>query len=854
MALPTNQTLKQDFEVQTVGAPLLGRARQGRDETIRYTVDYGQWLEKSDEVASASFEVCPNTCPPLNATAPAIADGCRVQFSIFGGCDATTYAITVFATTTSGQIKKDRFEVQIGDCCPSSSCDSSGLVVDSLYINAEPDGNYRLIVKGNKVLFDAACGNACGGGNGDMVVEVSKCDVTNTAAVEFQDAHVGKARIGLIGSDRLCIQVSEDGLNWRDVLCINNTTGEITTPEGELGGTPTPPEGGQLGGVYSEYAPRYHFQYGVDPDGHLAFRRILGEDLPLPKTTSLGGIFAAVAPVGNVMTGVDPTGSPTFSKITGALLPPPKYTELGGVFAALAPTQQVMVGIDTTGAPKFRALTQSDLPLVPPTYTTLGGVYAAGAPARQVQVGIDTQGHPLFAPVDSLLPLPTPVKLGGVYETHAPLNWVMTGIGPDGKGVYRALTQSDIPIPPPTHTTLGGIYADFAPDNQVQVGVSTTGAPIFKDVADFGFHQPSRVGEYVYEATAGQSIFGGSDIHGVAPDKLTAADSTVNVYLNGVRMTRDEDWFVADDQHIGLIISVTAKSVITIEHFKNPQAIYAATAGKIETWRWRFDGVTRDFPIFVKGVPFDPPSEENVLISLDGAMQDPGIDFTCSGNVVTFDLAPRADAKTWGIVGMPLGPEEMNHLYPAPATYNRYTYLAVTQGQTVFEGRDKFGMTMGGLAEPSVAVKVYVNGVLIEQNEFIRNSDTEIVLRRGVARWSSVQVEVMLVSGSTVEIPTAAPASYLRCTYEAVEGQTEFIGGDKYGVPLQGLTQAGAVVVVHVNGVRLEDENYEITGDTSISLARPVVAGTSVIVEVFTVADINGDNIPEHNHDCGVFG
>jgi hypothetical protein len=727
-------------------------------------------------------------------------------------------------------------------------------VVDSLYINAEPDGNYRLIVKGNKVLFDAACGNACGGGTGDMVVEVNKCDVTNTAAVEFQDAHVGKARIGLIGSDRLCIQVSEDGLNWRDVLCISNTTGEITTPDGSLGGTPQPPSGGQLGGVYAELAPRYHFQYGVHPDGHLAFRRILNEDLPPPLQNGLGGVYAKTAPARVFMSGISEDGSPMFRGILGADLPPPKTTELGGVFASNAPVGQVVVGLDFKGQLKYRRLTTSDLPLPPPTFTTLGGVYAAGAPAKQVQVGIDTQGHPMFAPVDGFLSTPTPTKLGAVYETHAPLNWVMTGIGSNGKGVYRPLEQSDIPIPPPTHTTLGGIYADFAPDNQVQVGVSTTGAPIFKDVADFGFHQPSRVGEYVYEATAGQSVFGGSDIHGVAPDKLTAADSTVNVYLNGVRMTRDEDWFVADDQHIGLIISVTAKSVITIEHFKNPQAVYAATAGKIETWRWRFDGVTRDFPIFVKGVPFDPPSEENVLISLDGAMQDPGIDFTCSGNVVTFDLAPRADAKTWGIVGMPLGPEEMNHLYPAPATYNRYTYLAVTQGQTVFEGRDKFGMTMGGLAEPSVAVKVYVNGVLIEQNEFIRNSDTEIVLRRGVARWSSVQVEVMLVSGSTVEIPTAAPASYLRCTYEAVEGQTEFIGGDKYGVPLQGLTVPGSVVVVHVNGVRLEDENYEITGDTSISLARPVVAGTSVIVEVFTVADINGDNIPEHNHDCGVFG
>jgi hypothetical protein len=856
MASPTNQTLKQDFEVQTVAGPLIGRARQSRTEHIRYSVDYGQWLEKSDSIVGVEFTFCPETCPPLEITIGSIESGYRQLFIVTGGCDGTAYTITARALTASGQVKQDRFEIQIGDCCPtSSSCDSAGLVVDGLFVGTNPDGVHDFIVKGNSVLFDGSCPDACGTGTGDMVVEVNKCDTPNTAAMEFQTAYVGKARIGLIGSDRFCIQVSEDGINWRDVLCINNTTGEITTPDGELGGSPTPPEGGQLGGVYSEYAPRYHFQYGVDPDGHLAFRRILGEDLPLPRQTALGGIFSAVAPVGQFMSGVGLDGHPTFRPLSGLDIPPAQYTALGGIFASMASGPGVFVyGVDTQGNLKYRHLTQNDLPIPTPTSTTLGGVYAMGAPAKQVQVGIDTLGKSIFAPVQNLLPLPTPATLGAVYETHAPLNWVMTGIGPDGKGVYRALKQSDIPVPPPTHTTLGGVYADYAPDDTVQVGISTTGAPIFKPLANFGFHQPSRIGEYTYVAYAGQTIVGGTDIHGQRPDGLVASDASINVYVNGVRLAKDEDWFVANNLNITVLRPLDANDLVVIEHFKNPQANYLASAGKIETWRWRFDGVTRDFLIFVKGVALEPSSVESVLISIDGVMQDPGIDFTLNGSIVTFDLAPRADAKSWGIVGVPLSPEEMNHLYPAPATYNRYTYLATTHGQTVFEGRDKFGMTMAGLAEPSVAVKVYVNGVLIEQNEFIRNSDTEIVLRRGVSRWSSVQVEVMLVSGSTVDVPTAAPASYLRCTYEAVEGQTEFIGGDKYGVPLMGLTQAGSVVVVHVNGVRLEDENYEITGDTSISLARPVVAGTSVIVELFTVATTSGSIVPDHNHDCGVFG
>ncbi len=856
MALPTNQTLNQDFEAKTVGAPLMGRARQNRDETIRYTIDYGAWLEKSDRLISATVEVCPNTCPPLVIAAGHASDEYRYQFTLTGGCDGTTYAITIYAMTASGQTKKDRFEVQIGDCCPTTgSCSSDGLVVDGLYVGTEPDGNYIFKVKGNKALFDAACQNdCCNGGTGDMVVEVNKCDTPNIAAMEFQTAHVGKARIGLIGSNKLCIQVSEDGVHWRDVLCINNVTGEITTPDGELGATPNPPSEGQLGGVYSEYAPRYHFQYGVNPDGHLAFRRILNEDLPPPLNIGLGGVMAKTAPARVFMSGISEDGSPMFRGILGADLPPPKTTELGGVFSSLAPVGQVAVGIDTKGQVKYRRLTQSDLPLPAPTPTTLGGVYAMFAPPKQVQVGIDSMGKSLYAPVDTMLSTPTLTKLGSVYETHAPLNWVMTGIGSNGKGVYRALTQSDIPIPPPTHTTLGGVYADYAPDDTVQVGISTTGAPIFKPLANFGFHQPSRVGEYTYVAYEGQTLVGGTDINGQRPDGLVASDSSTNVFVNGVRLAKNDDWYVANNLNITVRRPLVANDLVVIEHFKNPQANYLASAGKIETWRWPFDGVARDFTIMVKGAVLEPTSVESVLISIDGVMQDPGIDFTLNGATVTFDQAPRADAKCWGIVGVPLSPEEMDHLYPAPATYNRYTYLAVTQGQTVFEGRDRFGMVMVGLKEPLTAVKCYVNGVLIQQDDFIVHDNDTIVLKRGVSRWSSVQIEVMRVAGQTVEVPTPSPASYIRCTYAGEEGQTTFGGPDKTGVVLEGVYQVGAIVVVHVNGVRLEDENYDLSSDTSITLDRPVSAGSSVIVEVFTVFDANGDGSPDHNHDCGVFG
>jgi hypothetical protein len=271
------------------------------------------------------------------------------------------------------------------------------------------------------------------------------------------------------------------------------------------------------------------------------------------------------------------------------------------------------------------------------------------------------------------------------------------------------------------------------------------------------------VSEFFYTAQTDTDLFGGADMFGNSPIDLTKVN--VNVYLNGVRLTDMVDWHVVDELHVRTVRPVVKGSVVIVEAIVKPQTIVATTGKKIDTSGWVFDGGSRTFQIIVDGRPYSPSSAADVFISIDGVLLDPGVDFYVTEDQVTFCEAPQPDARKWGLVGVPLGPDEIGTLYPAPSTYMRCTYAAQISSQIYFGGTDKFGVVLRGLSAP------------------------------------------------------------------------------------------GAIIAVHINGVRVEEEEYRVVSDSEIALTRGVSVGSSVIVEVFEVASLDGSNVivPDHNHDCGVF-
>jgi hypothetical protein len=261
---------------------------------------------------------------------------------------------------------------------------------------------------------------------------------------------------------------------------------------------------------------------------------------------------------------------------------------------------------------------------------------------------------------------------------------------------------------------------------------------------------PADLQEFHYEAVQGQTEFGGVDIFGNEPKALLSGNA--NVFLNGVRLTERLNWVTIDERNIRIKRPAHAGSILTIEWFDSPQKY--STAGKVDTHLWVFDGVRTTFPIFINGELYEPLNAENMLVSIDGAMLDPGVDFQVSGSDIAFCEAPLTDARKWAICGLPIGvPDSGAAINPGFSSLLRCIYAATVYGQTVFGGMDKYGVELVGCSNTDNIISVHVNGVLIEPNGFTVLSDNQIQLTRGVALSSSVTVDVISVGDGSGTAP-----------------------------------------------------------------------------------------------------
>jgi hypothetical protein len=266
---------------------------------------------------------------------------------------------------------------------------------------------------------------------------------------------------------------------------------------------------------------------------------------------------------------------------------------------------------------------------------------------------------------------------------------------------------------------------------------------------------PADLLEFHYTAYSGQTVFGGADIFGNTPVNLLAGNA--NVFLNGVRLTERINWQVLDDGHVVINRAAVAGSTLTIEWFASSENL--ATGRKVDVVPWVFDGSRRTFPILVNGALYSPTSAENMLVSVDGVMLDPGVDFTISGSDITFCEAPFADARKWAVAGVPISGGlggGGGGSTPAAISFLRCVYIASSSGQTTYSGVDKYNHILTGLASLDNVTSVHVNGVLLEDDQWHIVNDTTLQLLRGPSAGSSVTIDVFTVDtsgGGSVTVP-----------------------------------------------------------------------------------------------------
>ena len=63
-----------------------------------------------------------------------------------------------------------------------------------------------------------------------------------------------------------------------------------------------------------------------------------------------------------------------------------------------------------------------------------------------------------------------------------------------------------------------------------------------------------------------------------------------------------------------------------------------------------FDGVQQTFDINISGVPFNPPTAYAMMVSLNGVIQNPGVNFSISGSQISFASPPVALTPFFGLL------------------------------------------------------------------------------------------------------------------------------------------------------------------------------------------------------------
>lgn len=193
------------------------------------------------------------------------------------------------------------------------------------------------------------------------------------------------------------------------------------------------------------------------------------------------------------------------------------------------------------------------------------------------------------------------------------------------------------PIPP------GSIYYDLA-SGQIMVWDGTQWKTSMALVASF---QAS----YVYQATAGQTAFVGPDINGQTP---AVGDYPSEVHVNGVRLIPALDYSIdVGTSTLTIGTPLTLGSMVQWDLLVPP----AASAAVVKAWKIAQltpDGTTQNFPLqYVDAtsttVDANVGSSPELLVTLDGTPQEPGVDFSASGSALHMISAPLADANLWAV-------------------------------------------------------------------------------------------------------------------------------------------------------------------------------------------------------------
>jgi hypothetical protein len=161
--------------------------------------------------------------------------------------------------------------------------------------------------------------------------------------------------------------------------------------------------------------------------------------------------------------------------------------------------------------------------------------------------------------------------------------------------------------------------------------------------------------KFVYQTTAGQTVFTGPDMNGAEPDLgLSPSD----VHLNGVRLVEGIDYTVDNPTSTLTLTEIVppAGAILQWDLLVPPDDLVPGNVNsfKLILAPTKPDGVITEFllsyPHPIYGVmPANITDGSQLQVSIDGIIQEPGIDYVASGDTLTFAAAPTATARLWAV-------------------------------------------------------------------------------------------------------------------------------------------------------------------------------------------------------------
>ena len=340
--------------------------------------------------------------------------------------------------------------------------------------------------------------------------------------------------------------------------------------------------------------------------------------------------------------------------------------------------------------------------------------------------------------------------------------------------------------------------------------------------------------KYLYIADSGQTAFFDSDDNGSVLI-YNAADTQLNVYLNGVLLVDSDDFTLTDSNTVTLIAPAQLQDVIQIIKYTPPDpnagggtvdsaqtiALIDERFGELGTLqvnKYFYDAdsgqtVFNGADKFGNTLSITPA---NIEVYLNGVLQVATTDYTATTTSVT--LTEAADSgyslaiiETIGRVGQRLEPNTVSTTYEFTAD----------SGQTVFTGIDGNGRT---LDMSNGVVDVHLNGILLSENNDYTKTDTTLTLLDFADSGDFIAINVL----TNVYL-----ASTTTKQFRFTNKTTNVLSGN-------GLTFTGSIQVFKNNNILIENTDYATSGGTTITLTDTPVSSDVFVVHTFNPVDITG--------------